>query len=128
MKKKIISIILVLILPVILFCGCSNSKSDKGFEGEICVLEFKEEYTTRTPITTIIWTGKTAVPITTWYVRTYPDRWYVKVRRFNTDKQEYEYDECYVTKECFDKLKIGDWFIYNSDYCFDEEPYTQKKD
>lgn len=119
---SIIAIIMLLLLPLTIFSGCSKEKS---FEGEICKLEYKEEYTTIIPLTTYIYNGKTMTPIITYYVRTYPDRWYVQVRRFNTNKQKYEYDECYVTQECFAKLKIGDWFVYDKDFCYSEEPYTQ---
>ena len=124
MKKKLISLVLVLVMPMLVLCGCG----EKNFEGEICHLEYKEAYSTIVPVTTFIFTGKTTIPIITNYVRTYPERWYVEVRKFNQDKQEWEYNDCYVTEECFNQLKIGDWFVYDSDYCFDKEPYTQVKE
>lgn len=119
--KKILSIFLVLFIPFFVLCGCG----DKHFEGEICHLEYKEEYSEEITKTTFVWTGKFGVPIYTDYIRTYPDRWYVEVRSFNKEKQKYEYNDCYVTKECFEKLKIGDWFVYDESYCFSKEPYTE---
>lgn len=123
MKKKIFSLILVLIVPVLLFCGCK----EKNFEGEICHLEYKEECSEEITRTTYVWTGKFGVPIFHHYIRTYPDRWYVEVRSFNKEKQKYEYNSCYVTEECFEQLKIGDWFIYDESYCFSKEPYTEAR-
>lgn len=122
MCKKLLCVIVAFLLFVCL-CGCSN----KSFEGEVCELRFEEEYTTIILLPTNVYNGKT---MQTWlipYVRTYPDRWYVRVRTFNTEKQNYEYNECYVTHEVYDTLKIGDWFVYNEDYCFDSEPYTQQR-
>ena len=124
MKKKIFSLILVLIVPVFLFCGCK----EKSFEGEICHLEYKEAYTQTIIVPVAVYNGTTTTFIYVPYIRTYPDRWYVEVRNFNTEKQEYEYNDCYVTEECFNQLKIGDWFVYDSDYCFEKEPYTQVKE
>ena len=124
MKKKLISLLLVLVMPMLVLCGCG----EKNFEGEICHLEYKEAYTTTVIIPITMYNGKSTTVICVPYIRTYPDRWYVKVRRFNNDKQDYEYDDCYVTEECYNKLNMGDWFVYNSDYCFDEEPYTQVKE
>ena len=40
----------------------------------------------------------------------------------------YDYNDCYVTEETYNSLKIGDWFVYDEDYCFPEEPYTQEKE
>ena len=90
-------------------------------------MEFKPKYTTIIPITTYIYNGKTMTPIITMYARTYPDRWYVQVREYDEENQKYIYNDCYVTENTYNSLKIGDWFVFDEDYCFEEEPYTQEK-
>lgn len=122
MCKKLLCVIVTFILSACL-CGCSN----KSFEGEVCELRFEEEYITTILLPTYIYNGETIQTILIPYIRTYPDRWYVCVRTFNVKTQNYEYNECYVTKEVYDTLKIWYWFVYNEDYCFDGEPYTQQR-
>ena len=93
MRKKLLYVI-VAIISMLCLCGCGN----KFFEGEVCELRFEEEYTTTILLPTNIYNGKTMQTILIPYIRTYPDRWYVRVRTFNTEKQNYEYNACYVTK------------------------------
>lgn len=127
MKQLKYIIASIFIVCISLFCVACKEET-KSFEGEVCKLEYKEEYTTIIPITTHIYNGKTMTPIIAMYVRTYPDRWYVQVKTFNEEKQKYDYNDCYVTEATYNSLKIGDWFVYDEDYCFPEEPYTQEKE
>lgn len=76
MCKKLLCGIVVFIL-ILGLCGCDN----KYFEGEVCELRFEEEYTTTILIPTYIYNGKTMQTILIPYVRTYPDRWYVRVKK-----------------------------------------------
>lgn len=125
-NKKMWLLLLILILPLaFILAGCSNTKP---FEGEICELEFKESYTTTLLLPITIYNGTTTTTMLVPYIRTYPDRYYVKVRNYNEEKQNYDYYDCYVTKECFENLEIGVWFVYDEDYCFPEEPYTQVRE
>ena len=123
MKVKIITVLL-LFVTIFSFYAC---KKDIYFEGEICDLQFQEEYTMTLLLPVNIYTGKTHSVILVPYIRRYPDRYYVKTKTYNEEKENYEYNECYVTKDCFEKLEIGQWFVYDKTYCFEEEPYIQEK-
>lgn len=124
MKRKILCFLIIGLIPLFILCGCSN----ENFEGEVCELEFKESYSTTILIPVTFYNGTSTMTTLIPYIRTYPDRWYVKVKNFNEAKQEYNYHDCYVTEECFKKLKIGDWFVFDKDYCFENEPYTQRRE
>lgn len=56
MRKKIVTIIAVLLVGLFLFVGCKK----EAFEGEVCELEFKPTYTTTIIIPVTIWNGKTS--------------------------------------------------------------------
>lgn len=116
-------LVVILIVMAVILTGCQ-----KSFEGEVCELELKEAYTTTVILPITIFNGKTNTVIMVPHIRTYPDRYRVKVKTFDVENNKYTYNECYVTKECFEQLKIGDWFVYDKDYCFDSEPYTQTRE
>ena len=122
MKKKILCMALVLVMAL-LMVGCN-----KLTEGEVYEKEFKPAESTPVPVTTMIWTGKVAIPITNVYMRHYPDRYIVRIRVYDYESHETKYGEYYVTKECYDAINIGDWFVYSKDTHFDSEPYTQEKE
>lgn len=119
--KKIL-LVGVLILALLL-CSCSN----KITEGEIYEKEFKPEDTQLVPITTFIYTGKVSVPIIHYYRRHYPDRYIVRIRQYNEEENTFLYNEYYVDAETYNKVNIGDWFIYDEAFCIENEPYTQEK-
>lgn len=119
-KKLILVAVLLLAL---LLCSCAT----KITEGEIYEKEFKAEETQLLPITTFIYTGKVAIPVTHFYNRHYPDRYIVRIRQYNEEENTYLYNEYYVNKETFDKVNIGDWFIFDENFCIENEPYTQEK-
>lgn len=119
---KSVTFILTIILTILLlfsFTGCSKQEP---FEGEICKLEYQPAYTTTTLIPIIISNGKTTTTILVPYIFYYPDRWYVQVREYVGEYEEFVYHECWVTEEVFNSLSVGDWFVYNEDYCFPDEP------
>lgn len=124
-KKKIIKFLLLsfVILTVLSFSACTT----ESFEGEVCELEYKEAYTTTLILPITIFNGKTSSVIMIPYFRHYPNRWRVKVREYDTDSNKYIYHECYVTEETYNSLKIGDWFVYDEDYCYPDEPYSQER-
>lgn len=123
LRLSVALLALLLVVLALSFTACEPTY----FEGEVCELEFKEAYTTTTVIPITIYNGKTTSIIMVPYVYHYPDRWFVKVKSFDEEKQKFIYNSCYVTKECFETLKIGDWFVYNEDYCFDEEPCIKER-
>lgn len=122
--KHIKKLILVgVLLLALLLCSCETEIT----EGEIYEKEFKAEDTQLIPITTFIYTGKTSIPVTTFYNRHYPDRYIVRIRQYSEEKNTFLYNEYYVDKETFDKVNIGDWFIFDEAFCLENEPYTQEK-
>ena len=122
MMKKL-SLMFMILFVLFMFSACGT----EPFEGEVCELKYQEAYTTTVIVPVTVWNGKTASVITIPYIWSYPDRWRVKVREYDDEKDEFIYHECYVTEEIYNSLKIGDWFIYNEDYCYPNEPYTHEK-
>ena len=120
---KIIAIIFVFFIGLCLFVGCKK----ESFEGEVCELEFKPAYTTTVIIPVTIYNGTTSSLVMIPYIRYYPDRWYVKVKEYVIGEETYTYYECYVTEEVYDSLEVGDWFVYDEEYCFPNEPYEQER-
>jgi hypothetical protein len=122
--KRIKTILLVgVLLLALLLCSCGKEIT----EGEIYEKEFKPEDTQLIPITTIISTGKVTVPVIHYYYRHYPDRYIVRIRQYNEEENTFLYNEYYVDAEIYNKINIGDWFIYDEDFCLKDEPYTQEK-
>lgn len=120
--KRMVAILIVFLM--IILTGCN----EKITEGEVYGKEFKEEYTTiiMTPITHS--NGKTSyttiIPITYHY----PDRWVIRIRSLEKNKDgEYETAEYYVTQEVFDDCNIGDIFSYDKDRDYREEPVEKSK-
>lgn len=123
MKKKFIKILcmVLVIIMVLMLVGCNNLT-----EGEVYEKEFKAAESKPVSTTTMIWTGKIAVPITRTYMRHYPDRYIVRIRVYDYESHESKYGEYYVSKECYDSINIGDWFVYDEDAHLDSEPYIQE--
>lgn len=117
------SLVALIFITLFLFSACAT----EPFEGEVCELEYEEAYTTTVILPVTIYNGKTTSIIPVPYIRSYPDRWRVVVREYDSEKDEFIYHECYVTEETYNSLKIGDWFVYDEDYCYPNEPYTQEK-
>lgn len=59
------------------------------------------------------------------YVVSYPDRWLVKIKKYNGEK--WLYSEYYTSKEVYQSLNIGDEFKYISGRDLLEEPYSREK-
>lgn len=122
--KRIKTILLVgVLLLALLLCSCDNEVT----EGEIYEKEFKPAETQTTVIPMVISTGKTVVTSVIPVIRHYPDRYIVRIRQYNEEENTFLYNEYYVNAETYNKANIGDWFIYDEDYCLENEPYTQEK-
>lgn len=122
MKKKILCAVLIFVM-VFALVGCNDLT-----EGEVYEKEFKPAESKPVTMTTMVWTGKVAVPIIHTYIRHYPDRYIVRISVYDHDSHEIIRDEYYVSKECYDSINIGDWFVYDKDAHLDSEPYTQEKE
>lgn len=117
MKPKIATVFIVLICC--LFSGCR----EEALSGEVKSKEFLPAYTTIIPTTTIIYNGKTAIPVIIPIVYSYPDRWKLTIKREENGKLQ----DIYVTQECFEKVNINDYFVYDSDYCSLDEPVMKRR-
>lgn len=122
-RVRIIALMGVLILSLLL-CSCS----DEITEGEIYEKEFKPAETITTIIPMVISTGKTVVTQMIPVIRHYPDRYIIRIRKYNEEENTFLYNEYYVDIETYNKANIGDWFIYDEDFCLKDEPYTQERE
>lgn len=124
MNKKfcLILAILLLLILVVSFAGCD----DDPCEGEIIKKEFLEEHTEVRTITTFIYTGKVCIPVVRPYSYHYPDRWKVTIQWYSEGK--FHTREIWVTEECYNKVTIGDWFVYDKNFCSYTEPCEKSKE
>ena len=118
--KKIIYLLMILTLAF-----CLASCSTGHIEGEVIDKEFKEAHTQTVLLPTTIFNGKTTTIILIPYIRQYPNRWKVTVRWFEKDRPYHE--DIWITQECYESVHLGDWFFYDEDYCYPQEPYEQRR-
>lgn len=122
--KRIKKILLVgVMLLSLLLCSCGN----KITEGEIYEKQFKPEETITMFIPMTVYTGKTTITNIIPVIRHYPDRYIVRIRQYNEEENTFLYNEYYIDAETYNKVNIGDWFIYDKNFCLENEPYTQEK-
>lgn len=119
MKKRFLVLYAVMIsfLSALSLAGCSN---DKPCEGEVIKKEFLQAHTVVQAQPTVIYNGSSFTTILIPYTYYYPDRWKLTVKWYE-EEEEHE-REIYVTKECYEAVNLGDWFIYDSEYCTYREP------
>lgn len=108
---------------IVTFAACSE---DEPCEGEIIKKEFLEEYTEVRTITTMVYTGTVCVPIVRPYVYRYPDRWRLTVQWY--EEESFHERQIYVTEECYEAVNLGDWFVYDKDFCTYSEPCERSKE
>lgn len=119
MKKRFYIILAVLLSFLFVFSlvGCSE---DEPCEGIVVKKEFLQEHTDVRFQATVIYNGSSCTTMLIPYTYHYPDRWKVTVRWYeNEEKHE---REIYVTKECYETVKLGDWFVYDTEFCSYKEP------
>ena len=117
MKYKVVGIAVAVIC--ILLTGCNND----AICGEVQEKEFLPAYSTTILQPYVLSTGKSVVIVNIPMVYSYPDRWKLTVKNESDGKLK----TVDVTQECFDSVEIGDYFIYNVEYCSYEEPVTRKE-
>lgn len=122
--KRFKNILLVgVLLLALLLCSCGSEIT----EGEIYEKEFKPKETQTIVIPMVVSTGNTVVTSVIPVIRHYPDRYIVRIRQYNEEENTFLYNEYYIDAESYNKVNIGDWFIYDEAFCLENEPYTQEK-
>lgn len=124
MKKKMVLIVAVVCVMMFMLIGCGK----KITEGEIYYKEFKPEHTNTVVVPIVHSNGKSCYTTYIPMIYHYPDRWCIKIRSLNKNKDgEYDKATYYTTKEVYDSCDVGDMFQYDKDRDFDEEPVTKKE-
>lgn len=120
MKKIVFAILASLIL--ICFSGCSKGIA----EGTIYKREFVAEHTETIIIPIVHSTGETCYTTMIPVIRMYPDEWIVSVKKYNKDLSEWETKDFYVSQQVYDKVEVGDYYVFNKKDGTTDEPYTQE--
>lgn len=120
MKKIILAVLASLIL--ICFSGCSKGIA----EGTVYKREFVAEHTETIIIPIVHSTGKTCYTTMMPVIRMYPDEWVISVKKYNSDSSEWETKDFYVSQQVYDKVEVGDYYVFNKKDGTTDEPYTQK--
>ncbi len=113
------------ILGISLLSFCMVNCMNRLEEGEVYEKEFKPSYSRTMLMPLCISNGKTINTVMMPYVVSYPDRWLVKIKKYNGEK--WLYSEYYTSKEVYQSLNIGDEFKYISGRDLLEEPYSREK-
>lgn len=124
MKNKVILIVTVVCVMMFMLVGCG----EKITKGEIYYKEFEPETTTTGLIPIVHSNGKTCYTTYIPIFYHYPDRWCIKIRSLNKNKDgEYDKATYYTTEEVYNSCNIGDIFEYDENRDFDEEPVTKEE-
>lgn len=119
--KKIV-LIIVFVIMLLSFCGCSNEIN----EGEVYKKEYREEYTTVIMQPFVISYGKTFATTVVPYFVYYPERYVVFIKAYQNE--EWITEDFYVSKEVYDAVNIGDMFLYDQNRGdLKYEPYTKER-
>lgn len=118
--KKLLNLLGISFL-LFFMTNCTNMLK----EGEVYKKEFKPSRTSTILMPVCVSNGKTIITILVPYIVSYPDRWLVKIKKYNGKK--WLYSEYYTSKEVYQALSIGDEFKYLSGRDLLDEPYTRKR-
>lgn len=124
-KKKIIVAVLMSIVIIIGICfsGCS----EKITEGTVYKRNFVAEHTETMMIPIVHSTGKTSFTTIIPMIRTYPDEYIISIKKYDTDSKDWETADYYVSQEVYDKVKVGDYYVFDDKDGTADEPYTQEE-
>ena len=123
-KTRLVILVLMLMETMLFLQGCSP----KLTEGVIYEKEFKPAYSTTTMMTQVHSNGRSVYTTLIPVINHYPDRWCIRIRSLNSDKNgEFETAEYYVTQSVYDSCEVGDMFSYDKDRDFSEEPVYREK-
>ena len=119
--KKVFVCALVIIC-VFLLVGCGGIS-----EGEVYEKEYRQAYTQILLMPITISDGKTATVIYVPFLISYPDRWCVRIRNREKAEDDYATNTFWITEEVYNSVEVGDWFVFDKDYCSTEEPHTKER-
>lgn len=124
MKKflKGTGLIIILFATVLILSGCSS----KITEGEVYEKEYKEAHTSVAVVPITTYNGKTSSVHMIPYVYRYPDRYIIKIKKF--EDNEWKQADYYVPKDVYDGINVGDQFEYVEGRDLTEEPYTRERE
>lgn len=120
--KKII-MLLSLLFIVITTSSCSKNIT----EGEVFNTEYKAAHTDLMWVPIVYSDGKTSYTTMMPVYRHYPDTWIIYIKSYDEDKQKWLTEDYYVSKNVYDEIHIGDWFIYDKNLHKKEQVYTQEQ-
>lgn len=100
-------ILLVILVITIIIAVCTACAIGPIHEGEVYAKEHKEAYTSVTQQ----WVRYGKVNVVTPKTTHHPERWVISFKAYNEESQKWKYNSCNVSKELYDSVNIGDWFI-----------------
>lgn len=118
--KRLISICITITL---LLCGCTP----KLTEGNVYQKEYREADSTLIMMPVVISNGKTTTTIMRPYYIFHPDRYVIFIRRYNEETKTFETEDYYVSREAYESVDIGDYFVFSDDLGTDEERIQKKE-
>lgn len=124
MTLKEAKLVALVLTATIFLTACGNSLS----EGEVYEKEFRPSKITTVMMPLVQYNPgtKTATTIIVPYTIYYPDRWVVRIRRF--DGAEWKYGEWFVSESTYDTVRVGDMFEAIKDRGDKStEPYTKTR-
>ncbi len=105
-----------------LLCNCSNAIT----EGEVYKKEFRAAHTKTSIRPLVVLSDGTVSTVMVPYVKYYPDQYVIFIRAYQDD--EWKTEDFYVSEEVYDRLNIGDMFLYDEGRGdLTDEPYTQER-
>ena len=118
------------IILFLCFVSFITSCSPRISEGEIINKQFSPAYTQILVLPVFLYTGKTSTVIFLPMFIAHPDSYRINIKAFNDN--EWKERTLYLSKEVYEKVSIGDWFITDcecktSKDCSDQEPQVVKR-
>lgn len=121
MKKRKFAIL----LTTLLLTGCGSPKLT---EGEVYDKEFTKAYTATTIMPVTISNGKSCHTIMIPYIYHYDDSYSISIRDYDVEKQEWQTETYYTSKEVYEACEIGSIFVYDKERDSEEPTYTRERE
>ena len=117
--RKLKNLFVLFLFAVASLTSCSDTHDEKGY-----VIEKNHREPYNTVMVTMVYTGKTLIPIT--YIIHHSETWSLELR--DEVEGEYVYNTVYLKNtEVWNKVSVGDYFIWDEETCFDCEPTTKER-
>ena len=110
-NKMIIGVVALIVLVVSIVVMAVVVEANEPVAGEIYKLVYHPAHTTMVPHYNHIPNGNGgSTTITTYIPVHHPEKWEVKYRIFDNDKEKWLRGNCFVDQTTFHTLNVGDWF------------------